>query len=55
VSDETLIEDPDGAPYPEPVQKFFREWSRLFDDPALTEFRLELVDALESVAKFSAE
>lgn len=48
-----LLEDPDGAPYPERVQKFVREWSPWNDGVRdVADFRAELVDALESVSRF---
>lgn len=42
-----LLEDPDGAPYPEPVQEL---WSKLEFDEGQDELRTDLVAALESVA-----
>lgn len=41
-----LLEDPDGAPYPEPVQQFWRTLCEQLDDG----LQLQLVAALESVA-----
>jgi hypothetical protein len=42
-----LLEDPDGAPYPEPVQTFAREW--IDHGPLGEEPRAALVAALESI------
>lgn len=47
-----LLEDPDGAPYPEPVQAFVRNHQPPGGGWTGVAWRLELVDALESVAKF---
>lgn len=47
-----ILEDPDGAPYPEEVQKFVRIYEPAIPPGDRPEWRLELVAALESVAKY---
>ncbi len=44
-----LLEDNDGAPYPEAVQKFVRALTLYLEPSVMESARLDLVDALESV------
>lgn len=44
-----LLEDPDGAPYPNEVQAFVRRWTPA--DVGAGQFRGDLVAALESISQ----
>ena len=47
-----MLEDPDGAPYPDEVQQFYYSLSGCIESNPVFEMMTEkLVDALESVAR----